>query len=97
MSQFRISDQAKTDLREVWRYIARRNEPAADRLVDQIIEHYETLAKFPGMGRSREELAPGLRSFPVGKYVVFYRPIDDGIEVVRVLHGAQDISALFEE
>jgi toxin ParE1/3/4 len=34
-----------------------------------------------------------LRSFPVGNYVIFYIPIPDGIEVVRVMHGRQDIDA----
>jgi plasmid stabilization system protein ParE len=48
------------------------------------------------LGRARLELAPNLRSLLVGDYVMFYRPIDDGIEVVRVLHGARDIDAMFE-
>ena len=53
------------------------------------------LAAQPMMGRAREELAPGVRSFPFGRYVVFYMPMDDGIDVVRVLHGARDIDAVF--
>lgn len=47
------------------------------------------------MGRSREELAPGLRSFPVARYVVFYRTGHRGIEIARVLHGARDLDLLF--
>lgn len=53
------------------------------------------LAAQPMMGRTREELAPGVRNFPFGRYVVFYMPMDDGIDVVRVLHGARDIDAVF--
>ena len=49
----------------------------------------------PMMGRARDELAPGVRSFPFGRYVVFYLPLDGGIDVVRVLHGARDIDAAF--
>jgi toxin ParE1/3/4 len=49
------------------------------------------------MGRAREELASELRSFPVRRYVVFYRPLVDGIEVVRVLHGARDVTEIAEE
>lgn len=45
------------------------------------------------MGRLRGELATGLRSFPVGRYVIFYRALSNGIEIVRVLHGARDLSA----
>jgi hypothetical protein len=47
------------------------------------------------MGRLRPELAPHLRSFPIGNYVIFYRLTQEGIEVARVLHGARDIDALF--
>jgi toxin ParE1/3/4 len=47
------------------------------------------------MGKQRSELAPLLRSFPVKNYLIFYRPIDEGIEIVRILHGSQDIETLF--
>ena len=47
------------------------------------------------MGRARDELAPDVRSFPFGRYVIFYMPLDDGIDVVRVLHGARDVDAVF--
>ncbi len=53
------------------------------------------MATQPMMGRARDELALGVRSFPFGRYVVFYVPLDDGIDVVRVLHGARDIDAVF--
>jgi toxin ParE1/3/4 len=95
MSQYRISDAARADLEEIWFYIAGDRAEAADRVTRGIINRFPALADFPGMGRSREELAPGLRSFPVGNYVIFYRPIEDGIAVVRVLHGARDIDAIF--
>jgi toxin ParE1/3/4 len=48
------------------------------------------------MGRHREELAAELRSFLVDNFVIFYRPMDGGIEVVRILHGARDLPPLFE-
>jgi toxin ParE1/3/4 len=47
----------------------------------------------PQAGRDRPELAPNLRSFPVGNYLIFYCPTHNGIEVVRVLNARQDISA----
>jgi toxin ParE1/3/4 len=53
------------------------------------------LAKQPGMGEARPELAEGLRCFSVGNYLIFFKPLSDGIEVVRVLSGARDIDALF--
>ena len=47
------------------------------------------------MGRARDELAASVRSFPFGRYVIFYAPIEDGIDVVRVPHSARDINAVF--
>ena len=60
-------------------------------------ETLEVWATQPMMGRGREELAPGVRSFAFGKYVVFFSPLPDGIDVVRVLHGARDIEATLSE
>jgi toxin ParE1/3/4 len=45
--------------------------------------------------RQREELSPRLRSFPVGSYIIFYRPTQDGVEIARILHGARDFPPLF--
>ena len=55
------------------------------------------LARQPLIGRARKELATDLRSFPFGRYVIFYTPVHDGIDVVRVLHSARDIDAAFGE
>jgi len=86
---------AETDILEIWDYIADDNLAAADRWVDQLDAQFRVLATQPMMGRARNELAPGVRSLPVGRYLVFYVPLDDGIDVVRVLHGARDIDAVF--
>ena len=56
---------------------------------------FEMLAEFPEMGTSSEDLAPGLRSFPVGNFVIFYKPWDNGIAVARVLSGHRDLPRLF--
>ena len=86
---------AETDILEIWDYIADDSLTAADRWVDQLDEQFRVLATQPMMGRARDELAPGVRSVPFGRYVVFYMPLNDGIDVVRVLHGARDIDAVF--
>lgn len=51
------------------------------------------LVQNPLAGRERPELQRGLRSFPVGSYVIIYVPLSNGIEVVRVMSGRQDIDA----
>ena len=86
---------AEADILEIWDYIADDSLAAADRWVDRLDEQFRMLAAQPMMGSAREELAPGVRSFPFGRYVVFYMPLNDGIDVVRVLHGARDIDAVF--
>ncbi len=86
---------AEADILEIWDYIADDSLTAADRWVDHIDEQFRVLATQPSMGRARDELAPDVRSFPFGRYVIFYMPLDDGIDVVRVLHGARDVDAVF--
>lgn len=88
---------AEADLLDIWNFIANDRWEKADRLLEKIDSQLKILASNPGMGRKRDSLAPNLRSFPVGNYLIFYRPINEGIEVIRILHGARDIPSLFEE
>lgn len=97
MSRFRISTQAARDIEDIWKYLAPNNLKAADTLFDTLRESFPKLAKFPQMGRLRSELAPFLRSFPVKNYLIFYRPIDEGIEIILILHGSQDIETIFQD
>jgi toxin ParE1/3/4 len=89
--------KAAEDIAAVWDFIADDNPDAADRWVDQLDTQLRLLATQPLMGRARVELAPGIRSFSFGRYLVFYLPIGDGIDVVRVLHGTRDVDAAFGE
>lgn len=87
--------KAESDLDEIWLYIAQDNPVKADEFLDEIEETCRKLARFANMGRNRDDLHPHLQSFPIGKYLIFYTPINGGIEIVRVLHGMQDIEVLF--
>ena len=95
MLKIHKSPEAETDLDEIWWYIAQDNLGYADKFIDEIEAICRKLARFKSMGRNRDELHPGLQSFPVGKYLIFYMPINSGIEIIRVLHGMMDIDALF--
>ncbi|MYL85219.1 type II toxin-antitoxin system RelE/ParE family toxin [Desulfovibrio aerotolerans] len=97
MVQIIRSPRAKSDLIDIWDYIAEDSEERADSFVAKIHEKFLLLAGRPVIGRVRDELEKNIRSFPIGKYIIFYRPIADGIEVVRVLHGSRDLDALFDE
>jgi len=86
---------AKVDLADIWDYIAEDNESRADAFIDAIDQKFHVLAEQPAIGRARDELAEGIRSFPIGQYIIFYQPVPGGVEIVRVLHGARDIDAIF--
>ena len=96
MAQLRISPGASEDLLGIWSYIADDSEANADGFIDKVYETMESLAGQPGLGRRRDELAPSIQSFSVGRYIVFYRAVPGAIEIVRVLHGARDIESIFE-
>ena len=87
--------EAESDLDEIWWYIAQDSPHNADRFLDRIQERCSTLADCPQMGTRRDELKAGLRSQPVGNYLIFYFPLEDGIDIVRVLHGSRDVDAMF--
>ena len=95
MSEVLLSDLAEEDLIEIWVFVAQDNAQAADRLIDQIHGRCKFLAGSPGAGRQRLDLGLHIRSFVVGKYVIFYRETPNGIEVARVLHGRRDIQSHF--
>ena len=95
MSVPRISPRASEDLTEIWSYIADDSVANADAFIDKLYETMEVLSRQPGSGRRREELASGIQSFPFGRYIIFYRAVTSGIEIVRVLHGARDIENIF--
>lgn len=84
--------RARDDLIEIWEHIAEDNVARADTFIDSIDAMLIKLAEHPLLGRARPELTPKLRSFPFGRYIVFYEPTADGIDVLRVLHGSRDSS-----
>jgi toxin ParE1/3/4 len=96
MNRVRLSLAASRDLEEIEDYISQDNPDAAVRLILIIREKCELLSQQPGIGRDRSDVLYGLRGFPAVNYVIFYRPASEGIEVVRVLHGARDIPELFD-
>ena len=95
MVKILLRPEAERDIDGIWWYIAQDGPASADNLLDEIEETSRNLARFKHMGRNRDELYPGLQSFPVGKYLIFYMPISGGIEIIRVLHGMMDIDAFF--
>ena len=73
MANFTRTAAAERDLSEIWDYIAEDNESAADRTLREIDARCHLLGQHPKMGRDRSDIGPGIRSFPVGNYLIFYR------------------------
>ena len=96
MPRARILRSAVKDLDDIWLYIARDSVDAAERLIELIESAASNLARFPGMGVRRDDLAAGVRSFPVGNYLIFYQKTRRGIDVLHVYHGARRIEELFK-
>jgi len=90
-----IAPLAQADLDEIWDYIASDNAAAADRLLATLHDKFLLLTAQPLMGQTRRELRPNLRSFSVGKYVIYYELLGERIRILRVLHGSRDVNALF--
>ena len=85
MPQAVLRPLALADLCEIWAFIAEDSVEQADAFVDDMDGKLRLLARQPGIGRQRPELAARLRSFAVGRYLIFYLPLPSGIDVVRVL------------
>lgn len=97
MLELIFTHQAQSDLDEIWDYLASEaDEAIADRVVDEIRYACERIVEFPHSGRTKEMLRPDLRSFIVRNYVFFYYVHSDGIEIIRILHGARDIESLID-
>jgi toxin ParE1/3/4 len=79
---------ANEDLIEIWQYISEHNRAAADRMLLRIDRACAMLGANPLLGEIQPN-RPGMRRFVVRNYIIFYEPIDDGIRVMRVLHGAR--------
>lgn len=94
----RLAPEVETELDDIWYYIAREsgNVGVADRLIDSITDRFFLLSRHPNIGRRRDEdLRAGLRSFPVGEYVIIYRIEGDDVMILHVTHGRRDMEALF--
>jgi toxin ParE1/3/4 len=103
VAEFILAPVVEDELWAIWSYIARDNPDAAARVIDAAYDSFKLLAARPALGRLRKfrnHRLKGVRSWVLSgfeNYVIFYRPIPDGIQVLHIYHGARDIEALFDE
>ena len=91
------TEQADSDMLGIADYITQQcgSQHIGESFIDRLNDCLETLATQPLLGPCRDDLLTGLRYHPFERYLVFYTPIDNGIEVIRVIHAARDLEAIF--
>ena len=94
MPKLTFAPSAQQDLTDIFDHIARDKPLATAKWIDSIEEKCELIASTPEFGENRPEYGVDIRSSVIGRYVIFYRTVDDGIEVVRVIPGDRDIRFL---
>ena len=93
MAKFVLSERAKRDLVDIWRYTLENwSEEQAIRYYNKLMDGCENIANAPDTsGRDYEEVRPGLRGMLCGRHIIFYRIIsEEKVRIVRILHGKMD-------
>lgn len=83
MNRLILTPRAAADLEDIGDYIAFDNPAAAAQTVQRLEEVSNLLRANPRVGATREDIAKGVRSFPVGSHLILFRTTDDGVEIVR--------------
>ncbi|MDB5391913.1 MAG: plasmid stabilization protein [Planctomycetaceae bacterium] len=96
MNRFSLSHAANLDLVEIVYYIFERNPAAAAKFHDRLHSKFAMLSRQPLIGEECSKLGSEMRCFPEGNYIIFYIPTDDGIKIMRILHGWRNITQIFE-
>jgi toxin ParE1/3/4 len=96
MSKYVISRPAIRDLESISSYFANVNVEAGEKFLQGFNRRCKQIASFPNSGRSYDDLQLGLRGLPLEGYIILYRSTDNGIEIVRVANGRQDLQSLFD-
>jgi toxin ParE1/3/4 len=91
VKRYRVSRNAESDLDEIFLYwAARASLDVAERLIDAIVERFWLLGEYPESGRKCDDIQPGVRCFPAGKHLIYYRKIRRGVEIAHIFRGARD-------
>jgi toxin ParE1/3/4 len=97
MTRYRVSGDAALDLDEIFLYWVRRaGLEAADRLIDSITDRFWLVGEHPDAGRPSDEAGAGVKCFPAGKYLIYYRKTRHGTEILHIFHGARDRRRAFK-
>jgi len=96
MNLYIIAPSASKDLNEIIDYFASFNIARGETFVAAFQKKCQNLINFPMMGRSYEDIRPGLRGVPLDKYIILYQVTDNTLEILRVVHGSRYLKDLFQ-
>lgn len=97
MAQYLINKLASQDLNEIADYFAANNVRAGERFFDDFNRKCKQLVAFPNSGKSYDYIYSDLKGVPLSSYIIFYRVLKDGIEILRVISGRQDLFSVFQQ
>jgi len=97
VARYRLTADAQRDLETIREYILNDNPQRAVSFVDELIARFRSLAERPMSFRGRDELSPGLRSAAHGNYIILFRPEQDFVKILRVVHGARNLPRVVED
>jgi toxin ParE1/3/4 len=95
---YALRELAVADLEAIWVYTVEQwGVGQAERYLKSLFACFEDLAENPQLGRQRDEVNAGYRSFPQGRHVVFYVIVPAGIEVIGIVHQSADVDTHLEQ
>jgi toxin ParE1/3/4 len=92
-----LSRQASHDLDAIADYYLARNIDVGEALFKDFTRKCENLVRFPNLGRSYDHIRSGMRGIPLEGYIILYQVVDDGVEILRVVGGRQDLEELLSD
>jgi toxin ParE1/3/4 len=97
MAQYLINKLASQDLNEIADYFAANNVRAGEKFFDDFNRKCKQLVAFPNSGKSYDYIYSDLKGVPLSSYIIFYRVLKDGIEILRVISGRRDLFSVFQQ
>ena len=97
MSRYVINVLASRDLSEIADYFAEINMEVGEHFFREFNRKCQQLIAFPNSGKSYASIRTDLRGLSLEGYVIFYRILDDGIEILRVVNGRRNFPFLFSD
>lgn len=93
VGKYHLTPRALEDLDAIADYsLGRWGAEQTQSYLEQIGGRMQWLAENPGIGRVRDDVADGYRSFPEGKHIIFYLTLEDGIAIIGIPHASMDLN-----